>query len=332
LHYALKSVELMFLHPKGQGNVALQNAVLVTGANGLLGRMVADRLHDAGRSVVGMDQGAPGEEVSFPFVQADINDIHRLYSTLTSQNVTHVVHCGAVSGRVAAGDNSFAVLETNVRGTATVFEAARNVGVSRIVLCSSAAAYGNQVPSPLNEDQPLNATTVYGASKACCEAIMRAYSAQHGLDAIALRIFQVFGPRRTTECYIRLMIENALRGQSTHVAHAADSRRQYVYVDDVVDALLLALDCGKLPRQAYNVSGDTSLTLAEISEVVRGVVPGVRVTFGNSSLGGQYRIRDVDLSIARKELGYFPKVSLKEGISRYAIWLKDKAGMSCAQR
>jgi nucleoside-diphosphate-sugar epimerase len=271
-----------------------------------------------------MDQGAPADPVSFHFVVSDINDIHRLYDTLSREAITHIVHCGAISGRVAAGDNPFALLEINVRGTATIFEAARNTAVTRVVLCSSAAAYGNQVPAVLNEDQPLNATTIYGASKACCEAIMRAYLTQYGVDAIALRIFQVFGPRRTTECYIRLMIENALRGRPTQIDHPVQSRRQYVYADDVVDALLLALDAGKLPRQAYNVSGETSLTLGEIAETVASVVPGVDVTFGESPLGDQYRIGAVDLSAAKKELGYYPKVPLKDGIARYRDWLTER--------
>jgi nucleoside-diphosphate-sugar epimerase len=287
-----------------------------------LGRSVSERLAAAGRVVVGMDQSRPQEPPSFDFVQADLNDIHRLYDTLSKHAVGSIVHCGGISGRVAAGDNPFALLETNVRGTAVIFEAARNSGISRVVFCSSAAAYGNNVPPILTEEQPLHATTVYGASKACGEAILRAYHAQYGLDGVALRIFQVFGPRRTTECYIRIMIENALRGKGTQLAQAATARRQYVYVDDVVDAILLALDRPNLPRLAYNVAGESSLALSEVAEIVASIVPGVRVGFGADAAGDQYRIQKVDLSVAHRELGYYPKVTLREGIARYAEWLK----------
>lgn len=300
------------------------STVLVTGASGLIGRLVADRLIASGQPVIGMDQSPVAGEAKFPFVQADINDIHRLYATLNRATIDTIVHCGAVSGRVAAGDNPFALLDTNVRGTATIFEAARNTKVSKVIFCSSAAAYGNEVSALLTEDQPLRATTVYGASKACGEAIMRAYHTQYGIDVVALRIFQVYGPLRTTECYIRLMVENALRKRETHIAHTANSRRQYVYVDDVADAVMQALERKKLPRLAYHVAGDSSLTLQEIADIVRGIVPGVRVTFGNDPAGAQYRIRDVDLSNAKNELGYFPRVSLKDGISRYAKWLKHQ--------
>jgi nucleoside-diphosphate-sugar epimerase len=299
--------------------------VLVTGASGLLGHSLAERLATAGRAVVGMDRNGPAEKPKFPFVPADLNDIDVLHRTLKEFAVTAIAHCGGVSGRVAAGDDPFALLEINVRGTSVITEAARRFGVTRLVFCSSAAAYGRDVAPVITEEHPLHATTVYGASKTCGEAIIRSYAAQYGLDAVALRIFQVFGPRRTTECYIRLMIENALLGRRTKIAHAATSRRQYVYVDDVVDALLLALDRRKLPRLAYNVSGESSLTLSEVAGTVASLVPGVEVEFGQDTAGDQYRIQQVDLSVAKSELGYYPRISLREGIARYAEWLKRAA-------
>jgi UDP-glucuronate 4-epimerase len=297
---------------------------LVTGASGLIGRSVAERLAAAGGAVIGMDQRVPTAPVTFPFVPADLNAADRLHDTLAKHPATAIVHCGGISGRVAAGDDPFALLDINVRGTAVIAEAARKFRIVRVVFCSSAAAYGRDVAPVLTEGHPLHASTVYGASKVCGEAILRSYSAQYGLDAVALRIFQVFGPRRTTECYIRLMIENALRNRPTRIAHAAGSRRQYVYVDDVVDAILLALERKKLHSPAYNVASESSLTLEEVADTVASIVPAVRVEFGDDSAGDQYRIETVDLSLAKAELGYYPKVSLREGIARYAEWLRQR--------
>jgi nucleoside-diphosphate-sugar epimerase len=271
-----------------------------------------------------MDRSEPPEALAWvEFVKADINDFDRLARSLSVHRVDRVVHCGAVSGRVVAATPRN-LLDINVRGTATVAEAARNSAVRRIVFCSSAAAYGNAVSEPLTESVPLNATTLYGASKVSSEAILRAYAAQYGLDVVALRIFQVFGPRRRTECYIRLMIENAFANRQSQLPQPGSSRRQYVYVDDVVDALFLAVTSAKLPHMAYHVAGDSSLTLAEIAKIVADVVPGVEVEFGVDSFGGQYTIGTVDLSLARAELGYRPKVSLRDGIRRYADWLRQQ--------
>jgi nucleoside-diphosphate-sugar epimerase len=270
-----------------------------------------------------MDQTPADSTQSFPFVRADINDTHRLYATLEEHGVDSIIHCGAVSGRVVQGDNPFMLLETNVRGTAQVFEAARHVGIKRIVFCSSSAAYGKNVPDPLTEDARLDPTTLYGSSKACGEAILRGYAEDYGIDGVALRIFQVFGPGRTTPCYVRELISNALNGHPTKIAHSPSSRRQYVYAEDVVDAILLALDRPNLPRRAYNVAPDSSLTLAEVVETVKSIVPGVTATFGSDPEGDQYMIRSVDLSIAKNELGYYPKVSFRDGVTRYAEWLQN---------
>jgi nucleoside-diphosphate-sugar epimerase len=305
-----------------------RNTILVTGANGLLGGGLVRRLIACGRAVVAMDRSEPPEALSWAeFVKADINDIDRLTRALSANRVDCLVHCGAVSGRVVAATPRD-LLDINVRGTATVAEAARKAAVRRIVFCSSAAAYGNAVPEPLTESAPLNPTTLYGASKVCGEAILRAYAAEYALDVVALRIFQVFGPRRTTECYIRLMIENAFADRRTIIPQAASSRRQYVYVDDVVDALFLAATSAQRQHTAYHVAGDSSLTLAEIAAIVADVVPGVDVEFGVDSFGGQYTIGTVDLSLAQAELGYRPKVSLRDGIRRYADWLRPAAAAS----
>lgn len=296
--------------------------VLVTGAGGLLGRAAALRLLNAGYKPIGMDQHFPeSSDLGFPIVQADINDTHRLYATMRKYAVASIIHCGAISGRVVEGDNPFMLLEINVRGTAQIFEAARHFKVERVVFCSSSAAYGNNVPDPLTEDAHLHPTTIYGASKACGEAILLGYAANYGIDGVALRIFNVYGPRRTTPCYVREMIVDALAGRETTIGHAKTSRRQYVYVDDVVDAIMLAWERRNLPHRAYNVAGDSSLSLEEVAERVASVVPGVRVRFAENGSAEQYRTRNVDLSLAKNELSYAPRVTLEDGIRRYMEWL-----------
>jgi nucleoside-diphosphate-sugar epimerase len=306
----------------------VRNTVLVTGASGLLGYGIIGRLIRSGRVVVAMDRSDPLQALPWiEFVKADINDIDRLTRALSTHRVDCLIHCGAVSGRAVPATPQ-TLFEVNVRGTATVAEAARTAAVRRIVFCSSAAAYGNDVPEPLTERAPLNPTTLYGASKASGEAILRAYAAQYGLDVIALRIFQVFGPRRTTECYIRLMIENALANRPTRIPQPPSSRRQYVYVDDVTDALLLAVTSHKLPHMAYHVAGQSSLTLAEVAGIVSELIPGGSIEFATNSFGDQYTIGTVDLSLAQAELGYSPKISLAEGIKGYTEWLRQRSPRS----
>ncbi|MBI4182675.1 MAG: NAD(P)-dependent oxidoreductase [Proteobacteria bacterium] len=303
------------------------DTVLITGANGLLGRGLAERLARAGRPLVGMDATAPpAGGVPWPFVQADINDAHRLYATLARHRVGRIVHCGGISGYMVARDDPFRILETNIRGTMNVFEAARAADVTRVVFPSSSATYGAGAPSPLSEDVALRPTSVYGATKVAGEAILNAYAAERGVDGVALRIFHVFGPRRATECFIRMMIEGALAGRPTRIPHGPRSRRQYLYVEDALDALHAALDAPPLKRRVYNITGGTSLSLAEVAERVARIVPGVEVSFGDDPHGEQYTLGEVDISAARGDLGYVPRFGLDKGIAAYAEWLRAGRG------
>lgn len=302
-----------------------EKSVLITGCTGLLGRALALRLHAKGRSVVGMDLSTPEMgRLPFPTIVANVNDVHRLYGVLGAYRVDAVVHCGGISGRMVARDNPALILDTNIRGSWHVLEAARQLRLRRVVMCSSVSVYGNAPPDPVTDLTPPRPSYVYGASKAAVEDIVDAYAAERGVDGVSLRIFHVYGPRRMTECYIRIMIENALAGRPTRIAQPAEARRQYVYVDDVVDALELALDAGKLPHRIYNVWGGTTLTLREVADTVASIVPGVKVEFGDDPSGREYAIRGVDASLAERELGYRPKTTLAAGIAAYRDWLKEQ--------
>ena len=121
------------------------------------------------------------------------------------------------------------------------------------------------------------------------------------------------------------MIENALAGRRTSLPYGAGWYRQYVHVDDVVDAILLALDAERPPRRAYNISGGSHLTIEEVARVVAGVVPGVEVELGPGPHPLDYRLGPFDLGAAERDLGYRPRVPLREGVARYAAWLGARA-------
>ncbi len=240
--------------------------VLVTGASGLIGRAVAARLHAEGRDVIGLDRRPPPGHEAVPFVEADLNDVHRLHAAARGRELTGIVHCGGVSGLMVARDNPFLICETNIRGTAHVFELARLVKAGRVVFCSSISAYGGtDLDALVTEDTPMRGLTTYGASKIAGEAILQAYAEEHGVDGVALRFTHVYGPGRETQCFVRQMIEDGLARRPSRLPHARRARRQYVYVSDVIDAICLALDADSLPRRSYNVGPGRQYTLAEVA-------------------------------------------------------------------
>jgi nucleoside-diphosphate-sugar epimerase len=296
---------------------------LVTGASGLIGAGVVARLHAEGRPVVGLDRRPPrAGAASVPRVEADLNDVHRLYAALHGRDLEGIVHCGALSGVMVGRDNPFMICETNIRGTAHVFELARVFRPRRVVFCSSVSAYGGSpLDAVLTEDTPLRPLTVYGASKVAGEAILQAYAAEHGVDGVALRITHVYGPGRETQCFIRQMIEAAVAGRPTRIPHARHARRQYVHVADVVGALCRALDAGPLPRRAYNVGASRQQTLAEVAEIVTRVVGPLEVDFDDANDPPEYRYGVLDVSAAARDLGWHPGVELDAGIAAYAAAL-----------
>ncbi|MBM3571128.1 MAG: NAD(P)-dependent oxidoreductase [Alphaproteobacteria bacterium] len=296
--------------------------VLVTGANGLIGNALIKRLHGAGRAVVAMDRVAPeGLDHAIPVVLADIGDGARLDQTMERYEIGAIAHCGAISGPMVANDQPDLVYRINVLGTMNVVAAAWRRRVRRLVFISSIAAYGNQpMDRPVSEDAPLDATDPYGASKAACEALLRGYR-RGGLDVVALRVSGVYGPRRTTACAIREMIEHAQAGRPLRLEFGRGWRRQYVHIDDVVAALMRALDAGTLPRMAYNVTGGTWVALDEIAALVKRAVSSADIEIAAEGHPFDNRIGRLDIAAAARDLGYVPAVALADGIARYAQWL-----------
>jgi nucleoside-diphosphate-sugar epimerase len=186
------------------------------------------------------------------------------------------------------------------------------------------SAYGNPANPVITEDTPLRATSVYGASKVAGEAILRAYAEEHGVDGIALRIAHVYGPGRETECFIRQMIVAALAGRSERLPQSRRSRRQYVHVTDVVDAIALALDAASLPQRAYNIGSAEQHTLAEVADAVRQVLGPFAVDFDDATDPPEYRYGRLDIAAAARDLGYQPKTALEPGIAAYAAWLRAR--------
>ena len=301
----------------------MAGAIPITGAAGFFGLALGQRLAEAGERVVGLDI-VPGDNSAFPCVVTDVRDADTIHELCRSSGVDRIVHAGGISGRSVQRDDKMAPIAINVMGAAVIFEAARRLSARRVVLCSSGSAYGLHDLETVTEDAPLVPVNSYGASKVASEAILHAYAAESGVDGIALRIFQAFGPFRRTACTIRGMVEAAIDGTTARIRYRPDARCQFVYIDDVVAALMAALSVGKHSRRIYNISGGTSLTLAEVVTIASKVLPGLSVEFGDDPLSREYCLRQVDISAAKRDLGYVPKVGLAEGIAAYAERLRAR--------
>jgi UDP-glucuronate 4-epimerase len=307
-----------------KGGVAVAEGVyLITGAAGLLGGAVCLVLESRAESYLAIDR-VIGGAAARNIIQCDITDIHGLHALAARYSIRGIIHCGAYSGPMVARDNPQAMVQVNIVGAANVLELARVHGIERFVFCSSAGVYGNTPNSPVGEDAPLRPTNLYGASKVAGEQLVACYSRQYGVDGVSLRLAWVYGPRRSTDCIIRTMIQDALARRPTRIPFGRDFSRQFIHVEDAAAALVAALDKRRLPRQAYNISGGTYVTLGEVADIVRRILPHADIELGH----GPDPVDDIQhkfaLSAAKADLGFCPSVSLEGGIERYARWLASE--------
>jgi UDP-glucuronate 4-epimerase len=312
----------------GNGLASLAGtSVLVTGSSGFLGFPVAEGLAEIGSHVTGLDPVAPRNgSIRFPTVAGDLDDIDAVHRLLRERRIELVVHCGAVSGPMLARDDPLFVGRMNVVGTLHLLEAARLEGVTRFVYCSSAAALGDTGEGTVPEDATLRPKDVYGATKGAGELMLRGYREQFGLSAVSLRIANAYGPRRSTRCAVKSMLEDALAGRPTRMNWGRGYRRPYLYVDDAVSAILLAAAARTVPQAVYNLGGPEYPSMDEIAAIVGDVVAGARISLGDGMDALAYRRGALDVSAAQRDLSFQPRYTIRAGITAYATWMRSRPG------
>lgn len=296
--------------------------ILVTGAAGLVGHPVANRLACAGMEVIASDARPPKRPLDCPFVEADLRDSAAVFGLFERYDITEVVHGGAISGGLVAPNDPLLVMSVNVTGTILMAEAARLAEVRRFVGLSSIGVYGDQPGTdPVPETARLPATDVYSCSKIAMEAVLYGYREKFALPAFLLRMSSIFGPGRWTPCFIRGLLEAADEGRAVTVSADTDHRRQFLYIDDAVEAVWLALTTPSVPEFTYNITGGTWLTEGEVIEAAMRAVPALKAKAGDvPPLGLDGRMGPLDITLAARDLGYAPRTGIAEGVAKYAAW------------
>jgi UDP-glucuronate 4-epimerase len=300
-------------------------SILVTGSSGFVGYPLARQLAADGHKVVGLDiKPAAQDPAPFTAITASVCDVHLIYRLFDAHRFDAVVHCGGISGPMVMPDDPYKECETNIFGTTHLLEAARLHRVSRFIFCSSQAAYGETGGGPIAEDTPFRPVTVYGATKAACDGLVRAYRIQHGLDAVSLRLGSVYGPGRQTQSLISGMVEAAVTGQPLCLPDSGGQRLRYVYVADIVSGVHAALDAPTLPLPAYNIGGPGSHSAEEIAKIIREVVPSAQISFAGAAIGPVSARGPLDCSAAERDFGYRPRFDMLRGIAAFADWMRSR--------
>ena len=294
--------------------------VLITGANGFIGRPLAATLHAHGDTVHALDL-AP--DVAVPYEQHcdDLGSAQRLERLLRENGIDRVVHGAGVSGPLLARDAPFRVIEANVFGSLNLLEAARRAGIARLVNLSSAAACG-PTDGLVGDDAERRPVDVYGASKAAVELMYAAYAECLSLSAVTLRLPTVYGPGSRMSCVVATMISESLAQRPVNLAWGRGYACPYLFVDDAVAAIRGALDAPAPPLRTYNISGPEHVAVETIKELVEQHIPGARISLGaGPPLPGYARGR-MDIRAAQRDLGYRPRVDIASGVARCVAWLR----------
>jgi UDP-glucose 4-epimerase len=295
---------------------------LVTGGAGFLGVALSNRLCREGHTVRVIDDLSAGDpdrlHEDVLFTRGDVLDRPKLWTLL--QDIDCVYHLAA---RVLVSESILyprQYNEVNVGGTVSVMEAMRDAGVQRVVLTSSGAVYGDQAEQPVQEDCRPNPQSPYAVSKLAAEYYVRTIGALWGIETVILRVFNAYGPgQRLPPSHppvVPRFLQQAEQGGSLVIFGGGGQTRDFVYVDDVVEALLAAATAPDVDRRIINVGSGRETSINELALMAAEAV-GERadVLRSPAESGGVARLC-ADVTAARRLLGYEPQVGLREGLRR----------------
>ncbi len=311
--------------------------VLVTGGCGFIGAHVAWRYLEEGARVVVLDNLSSPNPVSVEgarIIKGDIQDANMVEKAMAGVDI--VSHQAAVLNMFKGIDDKIAELNVNVIGTINVLNAALKAGVKKVVYASSCGMYGQSEYLPQDEKHPKNPAWPYGITKYAGEMYCQLYTRLHGLPTVSLRYSEVYGPGEWYGRVMTLFIKRVLEGKPPVIFSGGKVLRDYVFIDDVVQANILATLNDDVNGMTFNIGGPEPLNATKIAALVCSVVnPAIKPIHddpapGTSSAHQPGRPRLVqelndfvlDSSLAKQRLGWEPRVLPEEGIRREVDWVK----------
>jgi nucleoside-diphosphate-sugar epimerase len=318
-----------------EGPRPLGERCLVTGGTGFIGSNLVHALTDRGDTVRVFDDLSTGRLMNLgdllgdvEVVEGDLRDDDAVAAALRGTGAAF--HLGAIPSVARSVADPRTTHDVNLTGTINVLLAARDAGCERVVFASSSAVYGEQATFPLHEGLVCRPISPYGVSKLAGERYMLAFRASYGLATVALRFFNVFGPRQNPAAeyaaVVPRFIERSLAGEQVTIYGDGEQARDFVFVDDVVRACLLAAEA---PQEAwggaFNIASGGRRSVNELAAAIADVVgPGLPEPTYADPRPGDVRESHADVMEADRALGYVPLVELEQGLRRTVAWIAEE--------
>ena len=308
--------------------------VFITGVAGFIGSHVAESLLARGDRVFGLDNFDPfydpaikkknlsalREHPGFSFFEADIRDSDALVRWGNGVRPDVVIHLAAKAGVRPSVADPVGYADVNINGTIRVLEWAREQKVPRILFASSSSVYGGNIKVPFSEsdfvDHPVSP---YAATKKAGELLCHTYCHLYGMNVVSLRFFTVYGPRQRPEMAIHKFTRMILEGKEIDLYGDGSSLRDYTYIEDIVSGVLGAMNAPAGYR-VYNLGESATISLEDLVSLLEKACGRQAARRFSPPQPGDVPKTYADISLARAEIGYDPKVSIEEGIVRFVEW------------
>ncbi len=305
---------------------------LVTGGAGFIGSNICKRLVSQGCFVRVVDNLTTGKKSNLAevidkieFIQADMGDSEVAQSAMN--NIDIVMHQGALPSVPVSIDNPAATHKHCVDATFTLLLAARDAGVKRFVYAASSSAYGDAPTSPKVETMPASPLSPYAVAKLTGEYYCSVFYKIYGLETISLRYFNVFGPQQDPASQyaaaIPAFVTAILKDEPPTIYGDGEQSRDFTYIDNVVDANLLAARARQTKGEVINIACGQAVTVNEIIDMINNLLDkSVKPTY-TPSRPGDVKHSLADITVARELIGFEPVISFKDGLKKAIDWYRD---------
>jgi nucleoside-diphosphate-sugar epimerase len=313
----------------------------VTGGAGFIGSNLAEHLLNMGFSVTVIDNLSTGREQNlagwsaaagsrFQFLRTDINHTEEMRRAFTG--ATYVFHLAAIPSVARSIENPAATELSNINGTLSVLTAARDAGVKRVIAASSSSIYGDEPNLPKRENRIGRCLSPYALSKFVTEEYCRLFSQLYGFETVALRYFNVFGPRQDPDSHYAAVIPKftarMIGGERPIVYGDGEQTRDFTFITNVIEANWKAATCPGVTGQAFNIGCGTKTSLNQLIAKLNTILGTSLTAIHEPVRKGDVRDSLADVSKAGKMLGYTPTISLETGLERVVDWYRRSSAVA----
>lgn len=307
---------------------------LVTGGAGFIGSNLAKALLNEGHTVKIIDDLSTGHKENIPmgveFINGSITDMETVKKAVVG--VEHVFHLAAMASVPRSIKMPLETTDVNVNGTLNILLASRDAGVKRVVFSSSASIYGDSPVLPKKENMPPNPKSPYGLTKYTAEKYTQLFYSLYGLETVALRYFNVYGPNQDPNsqysAVIPKFITSILTNKKITIDGDGEQSRDFTYVKDAVRANMMSAVSKKGAGEIFNIAGGKTVTLNQLKDMICEITgKKADVSYGPVR-EGDIKHSLADITKARETIGYSPRHGFKEGLTETIRWYRDGLQMS----